>query len=120
LDLSSVPSWLTEILKQFPALVLCGLTAEWVARKLGKRYREELDHLRSQHAATIEDVRAQHGQMFNTIRAQHDKHVADLNNVHADHLKSKDAEIMRLVQSHEQVQKDRDRLLNRLHREEKS
>ena len=103
MDLPTVPTIILEILKQFPALILCWLAVTRVARYLGDSHNE-----------VVANTKIQHDHLVETLQAQHRQHLADVCRGNDEHLRSKDAEIQRLIKALADVQRDRDRLLKRI------
>lgn len=103
MEWTTLPGWLTEILKQFPALVVVWISVTRVA-----------SYLEHRHERVVEDMRSQHTKSMDQLQQQHKLHTDDLSRAHDQHLKSKDEEIQRLVKMAEDVRKDRDRFLKRI------
>lgn len=97
------PTWLAEISKQFPVVVLVALVVWRAACYLDTKHKETMTVLREQHKAEIAAL-----QGLTAAR------VDDLKTQHAAHVESMNEEIKRLVASVEATTKDRDRLLRKL------
>ena len=97
---SSMPTWLTDVLRQFPVVIVVGLVG-WYAFR----------HIRDQHRDVIERLEKRSAELV----ASKDTEIKRLVKTHADELKrireSKDAEIKRLAEQVADLQKERDRLL---------
>ncbi|MBX9578796.1 MAG: hypothetical protein K2X87_00670 [Gemmataceae bacterium] len=116
---------LTDIAKQFPALVLCYFAVRQVSRYLGDRQRQETEDLKTQrdrtiallqaeHKVALEEIRKDHELALRTITEQNEKHLASVGKAHEAHLSSKDEEVRRLTESLANMEKERDRLLKRI------
>jgi hypothetical protein len=99
MDWLSAPGWLTEILKQFPIVALCGVVLWRAAKYLDAKHRAEIHALQSQHAAQLQ-----------AITALTANHIKDLKAQHRAHVKSKQAEIARLVRSLDDEREERNKL----------
>ncbi len=97
------PTWLAEISKQFPVVVLCALVVWRAARYLDAKHKEATEMLADRHAAEVGAVRELTAARVGDLKAQHAAHVESLNK-----------EIERLVGAAEAAIRDRDRLLRRL------
>lgn len=97
------PSWLAEILKQFPVVALCGVVL-WRAAKYfdGKQQTESLalQSQRDVHTRAVADLTA--------------RYLEDLKTQQAGQTATMQREIDRLVTALTETTKDRDRLLRRL------
>jgi hypothetical protein len=99
----SLPAWLTELLKQFPVVVLCGFVL-WRAAK----------YLDSKHRAELDAVHSRHGTELRTVRELTARHIEDLKAQHTAQIESMTREINRLVTGLGDATRERDRLLRRL------
>lgn len=97
------PSWLSELSKQFPVVVLCALIVWRAARFLDAKHKEATQILSDRHAAEMKAINELTSARVEDLKTQHAAHVASLNK-----------EIERLVSNAEAAVKDRDRLLRRL------
>jgi hypothetical protein len=52
-----MPDWLIQVLVQYPIVVLMGLVAWYVYRKIERTNAEARDHERENHAATVELIK---------------------------------------------------------------
>ncbi|MBN9122089.1 MAG: hypothetical protein J0I06_23600 [Planctomycetes bacterium] len=97
------PTWLSELSKQFPVVVLCALVVWRAARFLDAKHKEATQILGERHAAEVKAINELTAARVEDLKTQHAAHIASLNK-----------EVERLIASAEAATKDRDRLLRRL------
>lgn len=102
------PTWLAEILKQFPVVALCGVVLWRAAKYFDAKHTEESQALQSQHDSRNRE-----------IADLTSRYLEDLKTQHAGQVESMQREVDRLVASQTETTKDRDRLLRRLIPDEK-
>jgi len=103
MDWLSFPTWMAEILKQFPVLVLCGIVL-WRATV----------YLDRRHAASLKFVQTEHESHRKTATELTGRHIEDLKSQHAAQVGLMQNEIDRLVVNLSDATKERDRLLRRI------
>jgi len=72
------PTWVTEILKQSPVVVLCGVVLWRATSYFDGKHRAELESLQSQHDAHNRAIAEATTRHIEDLKAQHAKQVESM------------------------------------------